>query len=509
MSLTMHIMLLLLAFGGATRVVFFVKHVDGADTQLYSELERRSDPSSKDYLSWLKQEEVNRILQPDPTHLATIETLLRQHGAQMQSVGGGKIVADFAGPIPRALLTQAAHAVDAVDAVDAIDAVWANATRAFRRKRRSKTLCDKAGNGDDPQACLSDINGVTPGCIRKAYGLEGTAKGKTAGQAVIVNQGFLASDLTKFQQQNGLPSQSVIHTVAGNPGTAGDEASLDLEYIMATGSLIPTTYVYLDGKMENPFSNWLVWAANASDAELPKVHSLSLGAGEDQVGEDLMKRMNVEMAALGARGVTILFASGDSGYQPEQKFGAASPYVTAVGGVFNGLMRCDDLQADEISTGGFAASPQNKAGSWQAAAIAAYMKTSGQRPANIDPTQRAVPDLSAYDDEINIIQNGQAGSLSGTSAACPMVAGMLASINDALAAGGHATTLGFANPFLYANQAAFLDVTEGNNHGIAAVPGYDPISGLGTFSTTTLTTLTQAALKAAARAAELRRADQF
>ena len=50
--------------------------------------------------------------------------------------------------------------------------------------------------------------------------------------------------------------------------------------------------------------------------------------------------------------------------------------------------------------------------------------------------QRAVPDLSAYDDDINIVQDGHDTALSGTSAACPIVAGMLGSVNDALAAAG-------------------------------------------------------------------------
>merc|ERR1712087_488554 len=147
------------------------------------------------------------------------------------------------------------------------------------------------------------------------------------------------------------------------------------------------------------------------------------------------------------------------------------------------------LQADEISTGGFAASSQNKAGVWQKNAIANFLQTKGQRPSSIDPSQRAVPDLAAYDDEINVIMNGQIKSLSGTSAACPMVAGMFASINAALAEAGHNTSLGFVNPFLYANEHAFLDITKGNNHGIAAVVGYDPVSGLGTFSTSTYASL--------------------
>lgn len=319
----------------------------------------------------------------------------------------------------------------------------------------------------------------------------------------MVNEGFLSSDLAKFQTEYKLDSNPV-ETIIGHNPTVGGEASLDSQYITATGQGVATTYVYLDGSMENPFTNWLVWAGNASDDQLPKVHSLSLGAPETSVGDGIMKRMNTEMAALGVRGVSIVFASGDSGYQPVQKFGAASPYVTAVGGVYNGELRDEELQADALTTGGFAASQLNKAGDWQKAAIASFMKTSGQRPAHIDTTQRAVPDLSAYDDEIAIVKSGEDTTLAGTSAAAPMVAGMLASINDALLAAGHKTTLGFVNPLLYANEDAFLDITKGGNRGINAVKGYDPVSGLGTFSPTTFTKLKAAALKASARAMMLR-----
>ena len=49
-----------------------------------------------------------------------------------------------------------------------------------------------------------------------------------------------------------------------------------------------------------------------------------------------------------------------------------------------------------------------------------------------------------------------------------------------------------------------MDITKGNNRGIAAVKGYDPVSGLGTFSTTTYSLLKTAALKAAAKAAARR-----
>ena len=63
-----------------------------------------------------------------------------------------------------------------------------------------------------------------------------------------------------------------------------------------------------------------------------------------------------------------------------------------------------------------------------------------------------------------------------------------------------------ANPVCRAHRTAFFDITRGNNRGIAAVKGYDPVSGLGTFGTLTFSKLKAAALKAADRAARSRAA---
>lgn len=485
----------------ADRAVLYVKHTEGSMEALLKELSVRSDPSKPEFLSWLSQAQVAAILQPHPDHLLAVSSLLARHGASnVTYVGSGdKIIAEFPSEVPATFLKAAEES----NALDYISSLGPSPFYPFKlRSSRFSESAEKQQQQEqqeqpaaDPQKCLSDINGVDGACLRTAYGLTGGATDRTHGQAFIVNQGYLALDLAAFELKNKLPSQAVVKDVGPNVGKAGDEASLDVQYIITTGQGVPTTFVYLDGSMANPFDNWLVWAAAEPDASLPKVHSLSVGAAENEVGDAIITRMNTEMAALGVRGVSIVFASGDSGYQPQQKFGAASPYVTSVGGVYNGDLRDGALQADSLTTGGFAASKQNKAGTWQTDAIAQFLATKGQRPAVIDKTQRSVPDVSAYDDEINIIQNGQETSLSGTSAACPMVAGMLASINDALASAGHKTTLGFVNPFLYANQAAFLDITKGNNRGIAAVVGYDPISGLGTFSPTTYQQLKDAALK--------------
>eukprot|EP00933_Yihiella_yeosuensis_P037836 TRINITY_DN31836_c0_g1_i1.p1 TRINITY_DN31836_c0_g1~~TRINITY_DN31836_c0_g1_i1.p1 ORF type:complete len:513 (+),score=139.48 TRINITY_DN31836_c0_g1_i1:99-1637(+) len=483
--------------------VFFLRHKPEQIARLSQELERRSDPNHELYGKWLSRDEVAELLKPQAEHVEKVRSYLRDSGASWEEVGD-KIVAQLPSGEFRGweFLEEAVELVMPGSSAGHGGASFQLETPTLKRLKQRVTKSVSAKNvSDGTLACLAEA--VDPNCLRSAYGIDGSASTKT-GQLVAVNQGFKKGDISNFQTTFNQPQQSVIQDVGTNDGSAGDEASLDIEYIMTTGRGVPTTWVYLDGSAANPFANWLVWAAKTADTEIPKVHSLSVGAPESEVGDAIIKRMNTEMSALTARGVTIVFASGDSGYQQQQKYGAASPYVLSVGGVFNGDLGDEKLEVDDISTGGFAASKLNKAGKWQAAAINHYLtKTSGDRPSNIDATQRAVPDISAYDAGFKIVQNGGQTFLGGTSAAAPVVAGMLASINDALVAAGH-STLGFVNPFIYANEGAFLDVTRGDNKGIAAVEGYDPASGLGTFSPTTFKTLKAAALKAMSRAKALR-----
>ena len=57
---------------------------------------------------------------------------------------------------------------------------------------------------------------------------------------------------------------------------------------------------------------------------------------------------------------------------------------------------------------------------------------------------------------------GRWAGVAGTSASCPVVAGIFARLNaKRLAAGGK--PMGFLNPFIYQNPSGFFDVTQGIN----------------------------------------------
>ena len=105
---------------------------------------------------------------------------------------------------------------------------------------------------------------------------------------------------------------------------------------------------------------------------------------------------------------------------------------------------------------------------------------------------RAYPDVSLVAENYLIIVQNRTNTISGTSAAAPVFAGLITLINAHRQEKGR-PPVGFANPLLYkiykmTNGKAFNDIVEGNNKctekaccdtGFSASPGWDPTSGLG------------------------------
>lgn len=203
-------------------------------------------------------------------------------------------------------------------------------------------------------------------------------------------------------------------------------------------------------------------------------------------------------------GVSVVVASGDSGPLPNGAchpvdlgtFTVQSPvncpYVTTVGAtqlLANGTEVAVQSSAGWASGGGF--SDLYAAPSYQQRALAAYF--ANYTPTNLGGTfnasGRGVPDLSAVGRDLAVAVNGKLTTEDGTSAAAPLFAAMLNLVNEERLAAGK-STVGFVNPVLYANASRiFRDVTEGNNDmcdgsvkGFDVVPGWDPVTGLGTPS---------------------------
>jgi tripeptidyl-peptidase I len=142
--------------------------------------------------------------------------------------------------------------------------------------------------------------------------------------------------------------------------------------------------------------------------------------------------------------------------------------------------------------------------SWQQAAVQNYLTTQSKAlpPAGWAWNQqgRAVPDVAAFGYNFlmcdSVVSEDPFG-IGGTSVASPIVAGMVALLNqESIKLSGK--PLGFVNPLLYQAFAAgptkyFNDITQGDNkcsdngckkgcQGFVAAAGWDPVTGLGSFN---------------------------
>lgn len=352
--------------------------------------------------------------------------------------------------------------------------------------------------------------GVTPSILRQRYNLSasdvGAATNNSQAVAQFLEQYYHPADLTEFMSLFGgsFMHHSAVERVVGTQGggKAGLEASLDVEYIMSTGANISTWVFSNAGRHESqePFLQWMLLLSNMT--ALPWVHTISYGDDEDSLSTAYMTRINTEFMKAGVRGISLLFASGDSGagcrhmgkenaFRPS--FPASSPYVTTVGGTsFKNPFKLTEEVTDYISGGGF--SNVFNMPDYQASAVDAYLKTvaSSLPPQSYySPSGRAYPDISALSDNYWVVTNRvPIPWVSGTSASTPVVGGMLSLINDQRLLNG-LSVLGFLNPRLYKLQGAGLfDVTEGchlscldeqvQGKGFCAARSWDPVTGWGT-----------------------------
>lgn len=365
---------------------------------------------------------------------------------------------------------------------------------------------------------------VTPSLLKGStlYNITDVAESDSKSSMAVAEfqgQGFLPSDLTAFETGTGLPQQAVRRVLGGNPmadKVAMTEASLDIQYIIATGTGVPADF-WLEKSDAFDLYGWASEVLNESTPAL--VWSVSYGEGVNGgiggvIPVETVHRLNSEMEKFGVLGMTVFVASGDSGVYSRKpihtefhvSYPACLPAVTSVGAT---QLQSDGSETTAVSFSGGGFTPANYYTSsadspWQNKSIAGYL-ASGVKlpPANDwDRTGRGVPDVSAVGVDYKIWTQGHAGGVSGTSASTPAVAGIFALINDKLMAAGK-RPMGFVNPFIYANPQGFRDILLGYNdggglnlfkHGFYATKGWDPLTGMGTPN--------YPALKAAAMAAQ-------
>jgi tripeptidyl-peptidase-1 len=249
-------------------------------------------------------------------------------------------------------------------------------------------------------------------------------------------------------------------------------------------------------------SDLLTFASDvAANSTFPYSISVSYGSQKiDFCPANVITRLSQDMQKLAGMGVTVMISSGDdgSGHSSRQgtnsngrlspSFPASIPYVVAVGSTYfvSGTSGEEEATTQFGSGGGF--SYDYKVPSFQADAVAAYLKNTTLPSGTYKYAKdgRGTPDVALLGEQFTVVANGKEQSVGGTSASSPSYAAIVSLLNEVcLKAGGR--SLGFAAPLFYQNAAAFTDITKGSNaigNNKATVAwkcekGWDAATGLG------------------------------
>jgi kumamolisin len=308
--------------------------------------------------------------------------------------------------------------------------------------------------------------------------------------------GFKTRDVKQyFTKTLGIQPPKVVaisvdgghNSPTGDPNGPDGEVMLDIE---VAGAVAPKSMlaVYFAPNTDQGFYDAI--AAALHDAQRnPSVISISWGGPESAWTQQSLTEFNTLLEDAATLGVTVCIAAGDNGSTDgvtdnlqHVDFPASSPFALACGGTnltaangqYSGEVVWNEIANQEGSTGGgvsdFFAKP-----SYQANANV---------PASVNPGNfvgRGVPDVSGDADPVSgydVLVDGQASVIGGTSAVAPLWAGLTACINQLLG-----KKVGELNTLLYSQVApvagTFHDITKGNNGAYSAAAGWDACTGWG------------------------------
>lgn len=353
---------------------------------------------------------------------------------------------------------------------------------------------------------------VTPQSIRKLYRVSMPSRSTPIVQAVVsfLEQYWAPADLAAFQQWAGLLVKPIAKLQGyNNPAVsaAGEEASLDVDYLTGIPEYATTWVWSTNGTIANGNEPWLVFLNDmvtylrtpGGDTNFPSVFSMSYQDLEFTVSRPYAIAVCQMFQKLTMTGLTFVTGSGDWGVGCQSQQGASCtrftadfpsscPYVTSLGGTYvnaNGV----EVNVD-FSSGGF--SDYFPRPAFQDAVVKSYLSQpslQGSITSFYNASGRAFPDIATVSTQFQVFCRGFRMPIGGTSAATPTFAAMVTILNDHRRS-ANMPNMGWINPFLYsayaANSNSFTDITSGDQQdygccykAFAAIPGYDAVTGLG------------------------------
>ncbi|KAJ7339848.1 family S53 protease [Mycena albidolilacea] len=516
------------------RIALKQNNIFGLQTELY----KVSDPVSEIYGKHLTLEEVAKFVKPTNDTLAAVSSWLSDNNINAKPVTPAgdmleiKIPVSQANDLLSAQFSVFTHSKTGKTIIRTLQyslpapltqhVEFFHPTTIFAPPLNSRPKfvagrAKRATPGSDtlPDSCTSTM---TPACLQLLYNIPtapATQKSNTLGVAGFIDQWANQEDLTaflaSFRKDINSSTTFALETLDGgsnpqNRSQAGVEA-----YTIGIATGVPVTFISAgDDNSDDSLGGFLdMIHLLINDTNRPSVLTTSYGfTAETDIPLSVAINLCNSYMQLGALGTSVLFASGDGGvsggipqtgcgiYIPA--FPATCPFITSVGstGGINQFPGISEV-GSSFTSGGF--SNYFPIPDYQAKDVAAYfafIDSLGTIPEDgrFNRSGRGFPDVSAQGENIEIVVDGQFGTVAGTSCSSPIFASVVALLNDELVAAGK-PTLGFLNPFLYssAGRAALNDVMFGDNPGCATDgffgnTGWDAVTGLGTPNYTALRT---------------------
>ena len=292
---------------------------------------------------------------------------------------------------------------------------------------------------------------VTPSCLRKLYKLGNFTATLNTGNVLGIS-GFLEeyaryNDWFNFASRYDPISSShnfAVQSINGGLNLQNDsvhdsaEANLDIQYSLSLVGGTPVRFYSTAGRApivqdldqvreynqttNEPYLEELHYLLSLNDDLLPQVLSTSYGETEQSVPTAYAREVCNLMAQLGARGVSLIFSSGDSGVGASCQvndgtnstrflpiFPASCPWVTSVGGTTGE----NPEQAIYFSSGGFSNIWPRPW--WQNEAVDCYLNKLGNESHGLyNPRGRGFPDVAAQAANFMVVDQGVPTLLNGT-----------------------------------------------------------------------------------------------
>jgi kumamolisin len=318
----------------------------------------------------------------------------------------------------------------------------------------------------------------TPPQVAERYGFPTNVTG--AGQTIAIIElggGYTDSEMAVYFNSLGVQRTGKLTAISvdnasnapGDPNGADGEVQLDIEVAGSVASGADLA-VYFGPNEASGFLDAISAAIN-DQTNNPSVMSISWGGPESTYAQQDLQAYDLAFAHAATIGITVCVASGDNGASDGESSGkhvdfpASSPHVLGCGGTrlppTGQEVAWNDGPQGGASGGGY--SIHFTKPDWQ---------TGNTKP------HRGIPDVAGDADPqtgYKVSVDGRDTVIGGTSAVAPLWAALFALVNQS-----RGTRVGLANPALYAaEKTAFTDITEGNNDGFEAGPGWDPVTGLG------------------------------